>query len=244
MASHVGTKYDICSRTLNVPGGLERYCYEGLQIPGDVQFYGDVKISAISIRIFRERVFTIENPKNGMKYQIQEAAVKAKTSDCDLFKIGLHLFPLRRFNKQNFPKTVNVYIKNSKGKKQSVKLPAEIASRLAQYLNEGRPNPAFTCVQFVHFLNGVYDEKEPSALNKYSMLPCEEQDLSPGDSVLFLNKFSPCHAAIYLTGGLYLWHSANRCLRVSSYEEMKRVFSFTSMQKLELQELPVPLQKV
>lgn len=244
MASDVGRKYDIYPRTLDVPRDLWPYWNEESQIPNDVQFYGGARIAAISIRIFRERIFTIENPKNGMKYQIQEAAVKAKTSDCDLFKIGLHLFPLRRFNKEDFPTTVNVYIKNSQGKKQSVKLPAEMASKLAQYLNEGRPNTDFTCVQFVHFLNGVYDEREPSALNKYIMRLCDEKNLSPGDSVLFLNKFSPCHAAIYLTGGLYLWHSANRCLRVSSYEEMKRVFSITSMQKLELREKVILLQKI
>lgn len=227
--SLVVQKYNIFSDSLAVPLNCLAYWRNEKLVPNELDMYeGIPKITSIRIRIFQNRFLNCEDYDNsGVKYQAQMAAVIITTATQQL-KIGLHLFPIMRFKRTDLPSEITLYIKDKEKNKTPVKLPANMALNLLNYLNGGKPGLNFTCMQFVDYLNGfAYDPNDPACLDKYILCPpSETTQLSPGDTVVFINEnHRAVHLAIYLTNRLFLWHCGPTCLRISSFDDIMTCYS-------------------
>lgn len=228
-------KLDIQANTTEVPVNIYPYWECEKSVPGDLDFYKGMTITGVCIRIFRDRFLDCENPSNNVKYQVQQSCVILQASEYNKryqFKVGLHLFPVLRFKKTQMPEEMKLYLKDNNGNKITIDLPPNMMTNLLRYLNDGRPNHDFTCMQFADFLKGVYEDSPDTLdLEKYTLSPCFREKLLPGDLVIFKDEdYNPLHAAIYLRDNLYLWHCSSICLRVSTYEDILTCYSAKSAQ--------------
>lgn len=239
--SAVRVKYDVFPKTAVIPAELGPYWTDKLVLSEGTDFYKRGKIIQVSLKVFQDRHLELTYPHGEMTYTTHVSYVKIITACGRQFKVGLHLFPLLKFGRKELPSQMVIYAKNADEEKVALELPASVTVKFLQYLNQGRPNLRFTCAQFADFINGVYNEKNNAFLYKYDLVACDPDNLSPGDTVLFKDeKNEPIHVAIYLGRDIFLWHSSNRCLRVSSFLQIMTCYSARAMFRAVLK-TPMPI---
>lgn len=136
--------------------------------------------------------------------------------------MGLHLFPVLRVRKE-LP-LLSVTIEEG-GKKFPVSLSEPIKNKITDYLRDGKSYNCFTCFQFVDFINNFYSSAKPRfRVEKYHFQERNISEIRPGDAVVLARAGELIHAALYLDRDCYLWHCGKRCLRVSTLDQMRRVY--------------------
>lgn len=235
-ATSILTKIDIQSNTGNVPVSLLPY-WDGKLVSRKVNYYYEMStFTRIAIRIFRDRV--IEFPE--LNCSVQQASVIIEGSgpgNVRKMKIGMHLFPILRFNKTQILPEMSIYLKDRNKIKLPVELPEIMSKNLLRYLNEGKPYLEFNGMAFVNYLCGIHDNSH-RGLARYHLSPCDRKELQSGDIVVFQTESSlAASVAVYLRDNLFLWHSGSTSLRVSSYEDIVKHFSATSVMTARKKEI-------
>lgn len=194
------------------------YCNEKL-VPEDKDFYGTLSpIKKAAIRIFTDR--SVKRRGDICSHYTVRRSVVILTTDTEVVKIGLHLFPAMRI-KRPLP-LVEVHLKNKQGRKIALDLPEVILRQLTNYLVEGKPHSEFRCVEFLTYL---FDYPEIYESYNFRSVPFNPSEIVPGDGiVLFGSQDQFLHQAMYLGKDLYLWHCGPTCICISSYREMMHAY--------------------
>lgn len=218
-----------------VPSEIRSYYLNHELTPADKYFYGPSPIKSVAIRIFSDK--PLAHAGVDKSYPIRRSSV-ILTTDTQVTKIGLHLFPVMRV-KRPLP-LVELHIKDKDGKITPLHLPEIQRRQLTEYLENGKPHLNFTGSEFLCFL---FDLPETLGSYNFTTLPFNLDEIVPGDAVvLYGHDNDYIHEALYLGMNLYLWHCDSSCVGISTYEEMVATYGVASVEMLRPIETQRPIQ--
>jgi hypothetical protein len=200
-------------------------------VPESKDFYQLTSpIQKVSIRIFPHILLKRNDTSNVF------ASTVILTTQTEIIKVGLHLFPVMRF-KRALP-SVDLHLKDEQGKITPLNLPTSFLRRLSDYLEKGKPDLNFTAPQFATYIHNF-----PSlyGIRTFTRLPFDPASINVGEEILLFSKENNfLHAALYLGEDLFLMHSGPTCLQISSFKEMVKCYNAARAEMLRPQQTERP----
>ena len=175
-----------------------------------------------SVNVYECKILTKGVKPKSIKYkEIQEIALKSENT--------------------------RVFISDKNFKVASVNLPQRIYANLHKFLQEGRPDLGFCCVDFVTYLFEKYSSKNLNSLDidQWEFLPFKASQISPGEAVMLykkeeldqaqdqkidinwtkLKQLESKHFAIYIGANIYLSLLGKRGpLTFTTLKEMQKFY--------------------